>query len=137
MEMFLISWLLFAGLIAMWADTRGRSWAGFFLVSFFGSPLLAGLILLVTKDLKEEAAQEAAKKLAQKKADEMAREERAREHERQIEALQAIRAPAAPAPLPAAASVIGELERLGSLLERGLLTEDEFKAQKAQLLNRQ
>jgi hypothetical protein len=135
MEMFWILWLLFAGLIAMWADTRGRSWAGFFLVSFFGSPLLAGVILLVTKDLKEEALQEEAKKQEQKKADEMAREERAREHERQIEALQAIRTPAAST--AAGASVIGELERLGNLLERGLLTEEEFKAQKAQLLSKQ
>ena len=140
MELFIISWLLFAGLIAVWAGSRGRSWAGFFLVSFFGSPLLAGIILLVMKDLNEEAIQEAAKKRAQEKADELAREERAREHERQIEALQALRvppSPPAPPAAPARPSVVDELERLGSLLERGLLTEDEFKAQKAQLLSRQ
>lgn len=138
MELFIISWLLFAGLIAVWAGSRGRNWAGFFLISFFGSPLLAGIILLIIKDLNEEAIQEAAKKRAQERADEMAREERNREHERQLEALQALRVqPPAPAPAPARPSVVDELERLGSLLERGLLTEDEFKAQKAQLLSRQ
>ena len=44
---------------------------------------------------------------------------------------------AAPAPAPAAASqedVISQLERLGALKSQGVLTEDEFQAQKAKLL---
>jgi hypothetical protein len=44
---------------------------------------------------------------------------------------------AAPAPAPAAASqqdVISQLERLGALKSQGVLTEDEFQAQKAKIL---
>lgn len=46
-------------------------------------------------------------------------------------------APAAPAPAPAAAGeddLIDQLERLGKLREQGILTDEEFAAQKAKLL---
>lgn len=44
-------------------------------------------------------------------------------------------APAAPAAAPAAGpSVIDQLKELGELKEQGVLTEDEFAAQKAKLL---
>ena len=43
--------------------------------------------------------------------------------------------PAAPAPPPAAEeSVIDQLKQLGELKEQGVLTEEEFAAQKAKLL---
>jgi len=44
-------------------------------------------------------------------------------------------APAAPAqPAPPGGSVIDQLKQLGELKEQGILTEDEFAAQKAKLL---
>jgi hypothetical protein len=44
-------------------------------------------------------------------------------------------APAAPAPAPAPAeSTIDQLKQLGELKSQGILTEDEFAAQKAKLL---
>lgn len=45
---------------------------------------------------------------------------------------------AAPAPAPAAAapSVIDELKELAELKNQGILTEEEFAAQKAKILNR-
>jgi putative oligomerization/nucleic acid binding protein len=46
-------------------------------------------------------------------------------------------APPPPAPAPAAggeASVIDQLKQLGELKEQGILTEEEFAAQKAKLL---
>jgi hypothetical protein len=43
-------------------------------------------------------------------------------------------APVAPAPA-AGASVIDQLKELGELKEQGILTEEEFAAQKAKLLN--
>lgn len=58
----------------------------------------------------------------------------------QAEAEQQAQAPAAPAtaasaPAPTAeASTVDELERLGSLYQQGLLTADEFAAEKAKLL---
>jgi hypothetical protein len=51
---------------------------------------------------------------------------------------QAAPAPAAPAPGPAGqASVIDQLKELGELKAQGILTEEEFAAQKAKLLGSQ
>jgi hypothetical protein len=41
---------------------------------------------------------------------------------------------AAPAPAPAGESVIDQLKELGELKSQGILTEEEFAAQKAKLL---
>ena len=43
-------------------------------------------------------------------------------------------APAAAPPAPAAASTIDQLKELGELKNQGILTEEEFAAQKAKLL---
>jgi membrane protease subunit (stomatin/prohibitin family) len=40
----------------------------------------------------------------------------------------------APAPAPAEDDLVTQIERLGKLKDQGLLTEDEFAAQKAKLL---
>lgn len=51
-------------------------------------------------------------------------------------AVEAQAAPAAPAPEPAGqASVIDQLKELGELKAQGILTEEEFAAQKAKLLS--
>lgn len=62
--------------------------------------------------------------------------ERWAEQERQA-AVDAQSAPVAPAPEPAAgqASVIDHLKELGELKAQGILTEEEFAAQKAKLLS--
>ncbi len=44
-------------------------------------------------------------------------------------------APAAPAPPAGGESIIDQLKELGELKEQGILTEEEFAAQKAKLLN--
>jgi hypothetical protein len=46
-------------------------------------------------------------------------------------------APAAPTAAPAAPSQITELERLAELRDRGVLTEEEFQAQKAKILGQE
>jgi putative oligomerization/nucleic acid binding protein len=59
------------------------------------------------------------------------------EQERQA-AVDAQSAPTAPAPAPAGAgqaSVIDQLKELGELKAQGILTEEEFAAQKAKLLS--
>lgn len=132
MELFLLCWLGAAVLIGMWADGRGRSWAGFALISLVFSPLLAGIILLVTKDLKAEAFKEEERRAEQEQKD----RERREEHEKQLAALSAIAGNKA-APSPSAhGSVAEEIAKLGELLDRGLLTEEEFKSQKAAVLAR-
>jgi biotin carboxyl carrier protein len=43
--------------------------------------------------------------------------------------------PAAPAAAPAGTDVVSQLERLGALYQQGVLTDAEFAAQKAKILN--
>ena len=43
---------------------------------------------------------------------------------------------AAPPPQPPQPDLVGQLKQLAELKEQGILTEDEFNAQKAKLLNR-
>jgi len=42
-----LAWLLFSGVIAAWASSKGRSGLGWLLLALIFSPLLAGLMLLV------------------------------------------------------------------------------------------
>ena len=53
----------------------------------------------------------------------------------QEEAQQAQQAPPPAAPAPPAESMIDQLKELGELKAQGILTEEEFAAQKAKLLN--
>lgn len=132
---FFVIWLLFCIGVGALADSRGRSGFGYFLLSFLLSPLLGLIVVLVTRNIKEEGA----------KADWRRREEenrefdRKREHEKQLESLRVLAAttqrpvtviePASPK-----ASVADELEKLASLRDRGLLTPEEFEGQKRMLL---
>ncbi|MDX6624188.1 MAG: hypothetical protein QOE75_2120 [Solirubrobacterales bacterium] len=60
----------------------------------------------------------------------------AQQEEQQAAQQQAQQAPpqAAPAAAPAGGSMIDQLKQLGELKEQGILTEEEFAAQKAKLL---
>lgn len=77
-----------------------------------------------------------AEKYAERDAHIYAEREQAYQQEVQQQAAPAPAAPA-PAPAPPAAGggdVIEQLERLGKLREQGILTDEEFAAQKAKLL---
>lgn len=126
-------WFVLAVLVGVFADTRGRSGIGFFLLALVLSPLLVFIILLVIRNVAEE------ERLAdqRRKDDERKEFERKREHEKQLEALRAVAQPVATPPTSGERlSVAEEIEKLGDLLQRGLLTEDEFKEQKASALGR-
>ena len=125
---FLVIWLLFAALIGWWADARGRSGLGFALISAIGSPILAGIILLVTKDLKKAAEEEAVKRAEDAKRE----KERREEHERQVESIKVL----AKGGQASGLSVADELVKLVGLRDAGVLTPEEFAAQKAALLAR-
>lgn len=45
MTEFLLLWVAVSGLVAYWAQNRGRSAGQFFLIALLASPLIAGLIL--------------------------------------------------------------------------------------------
>jgi hypothetical protein len=124
----LILWALGAAGIAWWASSRGRDAFGFAALALFLSPILAGIILLMVKDLKKEAEEAEAKE-----AERIEREKAQRdEHERQLESIKVLaKAPTATAPH---GSVADELTKLAQLRDSGVLTDDEFAAQKAALL---
>jgi hypothetical protein len=105
------------------AESRGRSLPGFFLFSFFLSPLIAFIILLVMPNLVERAEEEAERDRARRE-----------EHERQLEQIRALSTQNELADTGVAASVADELTKLAALRDRGVLTDEEFQSQKAALL---
>ncbi len=125
MEFFVI-WIFFAVLIGWWADSRGRNWFAFAVISLLASPLLAGIILLVTKNLAQVKVEEAAKREEDAKRE----NERREDHDRQLESIKAL-ARTGPA---GGGSVADELSKLAQLKRDGVLSDDEFAAQKAILL---
>lgn len=131
MEVFFI-WLLFALLVGVLASNRGRSGVGFFLLSAILSPLIGLIVVLVIRDLAAEARHEEIR--LREEAERTA--QRQDTQAQQIAALKALsQAPAAPA-AASPLSVAQEIEKLGDLLQRGLLTEAEFQEQKTAVLRR-
>lgn len=126
MEFVLILWFLLSLGVGALANSRGRSGIGFGLLSFVTSPLIGVIVVLVIKDLEAEKERQYIAK---------------REHEKQLESIKVIAQSttdnAALAKSSAASqpfSVADELAKLGALKEKGLLTDEEFSAQKQQLL---
>jgi hypothetical protein len=125
----IIFWLLLSAGVGMLADSRGRSWFGFFLLAVFLSPLLGLIVVLVMRD--------------EKKALEDARDRQLGE-DRRMQELKTMAGAVAktnidPTPRPVAVpvaqrSVADELSKLASLRDSGVLTDAEFQAQKALLL---
>jgi len=124
-------WLGLAAGVGFLANSRGRSGIGWFLFAVLLSPLIGLIIVLIMNNLVEEEAKE---------------RRRQQDHERQLESIRSLAtvAKAAPAPAPAPpqpaaaqtpeVSVADELRKLGDLVSQGLLTKEEFEAQKARLL---
>lgn len=102
------------------ADSRGRSGFGFFLVSMLLSPIIGLVIVLVMPNKIQE------EKIA---------EQRREDHELQLASINAI-ASRANAATEDQLSVADKLIKLGELRDRGLLTDGEFKTQKASLLSK-
>lgn len=117
---FIVFWLACAVGVGMLANSKGRSFWGYMLLSVITSPLLGVVVALLVSDLYKEAAK---------------KQEQATQNERHLESLKAIaRSNTAATSGQENMSVADELEKLASLKERGILTEDEFTTKKAQLL---
>lgn len=135
MEVLLLVWVIFAACIAALADMRGRSPIGYAALSFFLSPVIALIALLVTPNLVAEAEKERVRKEDEDRRE----EERRRQHERELESIKAIANSAAahpearPIEVPAS-SVADELEKLAALRDKGVLTDTEFSQLKMDLL---
>lgn len=116
----IVFWLACAVGVGMLANSKGRSFWGYALLSIITSPILGLVVALLVSDLYKEAAK---------------KQEQATQNERHLESLKAIaRSNTAASPTQDNISVADELEKLASLKERGILTEDEFTTKKAQLL---
>ena len=136
MELFIffVFWALLAWAVSGLAQSRGRSGIGFFLVSFFFSPVLGLIIVLVMSNLIEEEAKHASRR----REDETKEERRKNDHERQLESIKEIAA----TPIKSAVksrdhepiSIADEIRKLGALRAEGLLTDAEFQNQKSMLL---
>ena len=138
MELFtvFVIWGLMCWGVAALAGTRGRSSFGFFLLSFAFSPLLGLIVVLVMKNLTEEAARETEKR----REDDRREFDRTREHEKQLESLRVMTA-SQPSRNPVRAieagvtgSIADELTKLAALREKGILSPSEFDIQKGRLL---
>ena len=119
----LVVWFLLSWGVGALASSRGRIGGGYFLLSFFTSPLLAVIVVMVIKDINEENKNNFRS---------------AHEHEMHLESIKAIARsnssnnPSNDAGKPL--SVADELSKLAALKEKGLLTEEEFSSQKQRLL---
>ena len=118
-------------------SSRGRSWFGFFLLSFLLSPLLGLIVVLVMKNITEEVDRE-----LQARREEASRElDRKREHEKQIESLRALTSASVKSNstnqsnVSPAVSIADELAKLAELRDKGVLTSEEFEKQKRAILN--
>ena len=134
---FVIVWLFLSIGVGALADSRGRSGFGYFLLSFVFSPVLALIVVLVARNLKEQETNDEWRRREQKNRD----EDLKREHEKQLESLRVLAA-AQRTNAPKATttnmsiSVADELDKLASLRDRGVLTTEEFEAQKSTLLGK-
>jgi len=134
----LLGWLFLCFLVASLADSRGRSAAAFFFFSLMLSPLLGLAVVMVLSNRAQEEKEE-----EWRRRNEENREfDRKREHEKQLESLRVLtsmqqqHAPVQTAVSAGPVSLADELEKLAALRERGVLTSDEFDAQKKALLGR-
>lgn len=124
MEGVLIFWVGFSVIVGFVADAKGRSGIGYGLLSVLLSPILVLILVLVMPDLAKAKQAEAERQ----KQDERRAEEQKREHEKQLEALRALKTE------PPTGSTADELAKLAGLLKDGVLTQDEFEQQKRRLL---
>lgn len=58
-----ISWIIFCILVAIYADSKGRSWVGYFFISLLLSPFIGFIIILIQGSYDKEAEQQKIEKL--------------------------------------------------------------------------
>lgn len=122
-------WLALGALVGAWAQNRGHSFFGFMALSVLLSPLVGCIAVLVLPDKAREERDRAEMLAQQIERD----NERRLDHERQLEQLRAMTA-AAQYGGPAPASVADELAKLATLKDGGVITQEEFDAQKRKVL---
>lgn len=122
MGVILFFWMVFAVLIGVWADSRGQNGWVFGLLALIVSPVLMALVVLITRNIKEE-----------ERLGDLRRED----NERHLAHIKALTSPAAHPAAAAApkASKVELLTRLGELNSAHALTQEEFDKVKAACLS--
>ena len=112
-------WVIFAIIVAVAASSRGRSAAGWFLISILLSPILALILVLVLPNLAAQELEEAHR----------------RRREAELATVRRVEPPPAPS-VPSAPDPMALLSMLGQARDRGLISPEEFADKKRQLLER-
>jgi hypothetical protein len=127
MFFFWFFWLVLAIVVGSLASSRGRSGFGYFLLALVMTPLVGFAILLALNNKAEEARQE---------------QLRREDHERHLESIKALTSTTSGnEAVPSSAnthkpvSISDELEKLATLRDKGILSDEEFQQQKSILLN--
>jgi len=141
-EPLVVIWVIFLVLmcwgVAALASSRGQSGIGFFLLSFFATPLVALIVVLIMRNRTAESKSESARR----RREEYTEEDRKRKHEKQLASLRVLTAAqsnkAAPQSIvsPATQSVADELIKLSALRDKAVISVEEFNEQKKRLLGR-
>jgi uncharacterized membrane protein len=120
------AWFVLSVVVGFIAEARGRTGPGFFFLSLLLSPLVAVIVLLLIRNLKQEAMEEA---------------RRAEDRKFQQETLAAIarqqQAPAVAQNKPDPSAVADHLSKLAELRAHGVIQEDDYKRQVAEALGGQ
>ena len=118
----LLIWILFSFLIASLASKKGRSGIAFFFLALLTSPILSLIILGVAGDSSH---------LIRKRENEQrAKEDRRRASTKRQEIIEEENS-------SNSSSVYENLGKIGDLLEKGVLTKDEFDLEKQKILGQQ
>ena len=92
-----------AGIIGDFAKVKGRSWAAFFWLSVFFTPLILWIVAASISPIIPPSVYSA---------------------------------PVRPAPQSEASRIAGDIEKLGELKDKGLISQTEFRSKKKELLDR-
>jgi|SaaInlStandDraft_6_1057023.scaffolds.fasta_scaffold142346_2 hypothetical protein len=120
MEM-VIGWLVFAIVVGILGDQRGRSGLSWGFLAAIISPLLAGIILFIIPNLKAEAEKKKAEQIAYSKEEEKQEREEAKQKLEDSK----ISGP----------DYLLSFEKLHQLSEKGILTELEYSGRKLKLID--
>lgn len=127
MFFFWFFWLVLAIVVGSLASSRGRSGFGYFLLALVMSPLVGFAILLALNNKAEDDRQE---------------QLRREDHERHLESIKALtsttsgsEADNSSANAHKSVSISDELEKLATLRDKGILSDEEFQQQKSKILN--
>jgi phosphate/sulfate permease len=123
--MAVLVWIILSFVVALIAESRGRSGFGFLVLSLLLSPLVGFLVAISVRNLAAERRAKAAED-AREAANAKARQE---EMQRQTALL-------AEATKRSEHSAADELKKLAALRDDGILTQEEFESHKARILSK-